>query len=136
MLAEEGRLQYGVVDDYELFLGDHGYAGQQFAHGMCNNEYLNRPWHLPEAYHVTNWTTQQMARLIKRRDPNRPGFWYLSYCHPHPPLAPLACYLDMYREIDDFCGDFEPMLNEHLISDGNRKRFRKRTLALSEVMTI
>ena len=100
ILGEEGRLQYGVVDDYELFLDDLGCARQQFAHGMCNNEYVNRPWHLPEACHVTNWTTQQMARLIKRRDPTRPGFWYLSYCHPHPPLAPLACYLDMYREID------------------------------------
>ena len=42
----------------------------------------------------------------------------------------------LFCEIDDFCGDFEPMLNEHLISDGNRKRFRKSTLALSEVMTI
>ena len=100
VLGEEGQLQYGVVDDYELFLGDRGYAGQQFAHGMGNNEYLNRPWHLPEGCHVTNWTTQQMARLIKRRDPTRPGFWYLSYCHPHPPVEPLACYLDMYREID------------------------------------
>lgn len=100
LLAEEGRLQFGTVDDYELFLGDSGYAGQQFAHGMSNNEYLFRTWHLPEACHVTNWTTQQMARLIKRRDPTRPGFWYLSYSHPHPPLVPLQAYLDLYRDID------------------------------------
>lgn len=100
VLAEEGRVQFGVVDDFELFLGDRGYAGQQFAHGMCNNEYLHRPWHLPEECHVTNWTTQQMARLIKRRDPTRPGFWYMSYCHPHPPLVPLQCYLDLYRDIE------------------------------------
>ena len=72
LLGEEGRLQYGVIDDYELFLGDRGYAGQQFAHGMCNNDYLNRPWHLPEDCHVTNWSTQQMVRQIKRRDPTRP----------------------------------------------------------------
>ncbi len=45
-------------------------------------------------------------------------------------IIPLFC------EIDDFCQDFEPLLNEHLISDGNRKRIRKSTLALSEVMTI
>ncbi len=42
----------------------------------------------------------------------------------------------LFCEIDDVCGDFEPMLNEHLISDGNRKRLRRSTLALSEVMTI
>ena len=109
ILAEEGRLQYGVIDDYELFLGDQGYAGQQFTHGMCNNGYLNRPWHLPEHCHVTNWTTQQMARMIQRRDPTRPGFWYLSYCHPHPPLDPLQCYVDMYREIvppEPYCGEW------------------------------
>lgn len=100
ILHEEGRTQFDAVDDYELFLGDQGYPGQMFAHGMCNNDYLNRPWHLPEHCHVTNWTTQQMARLIQRRDPSKPGFWFLSYCHPHPPLAPLQCYLDMYRDID------------------------------------
>lgn len=109
LLGEEGRLQYGAIDDYELFLGDRGYAGQQFAHGMCNNDYVNRPWHLPEDCHVTNWSTQQMVRMIKRRDPTRPGFWYLSYCHPHPPLAPLQCYMDMYRNIDvdmPYCGEW------------------------------
>ncbi|MEE2658774.1 MAG: sulfatase-like hydrolase/transferase [Candidatus Latescibacterota bacterium] len=98
ILAEEGRLQYGVVDDYEQHLTQCGFAGQQFLHGMSNNEYSNRPWHLPEECHVTNWTTREMVRQIKRRDPTLPGFWYLSYCHPHPPLVPLRDYLDMYRE--------------------------------------
>ena len=76
---------------------------------MSNNEYSSRPWHLPEYTHVTNWATRQMARTIQRRDPTRPGFWYLSYSHPHPPLAPLQCYLDMYRESKStsrFIGDW------------------------------
>lgn len=100
ILSEEGRTQYGVTDDYDLFLGDRGYAGQQFVHGMNNNEYISRPWHLPEDCHITNWATQQMARLIRRRDPTRPGFWYLSYVHPHPPLVPLQTYLDLYRDLN------------------------------------
>ena len=101
ILAEEGRLHLGaVVDDYELFLGDRGYVGRQFDHGMSSGDYMHRPWHLTEEFHVTSWTTQQMSRLIKRRDPTRPGFWYLSYCPPHPPMTPLQCYLDMYREVD------------------------------------
>lgn len=99
ILGEEGRPQLGSIDDYELFLADEGYAGHAFSHGMNNNDYQYRPWHLPEYTHVTNWTTQQMARTIKRRDPTRPGFWFLSYCHPHPPLAPLRDYLDMYRDL-------------------------------------
>ncbi len=98
ILAEEGRAQYGGVDDYEHFLAEQGYPGQLFMHGMSNNQYLMRPWHLPEACHVTNWTTAEMARMIRRRDPTRPGFWYLSYAHPHPPLTPLASYLDLYRQ--------------------------------------
>ena len=100
VLAEEGRPQLGSVDDYDLFLADRGYAGQQFAHGMNNNEYVHRPWHLPEDCHVTTWTTREMARIIKRRDPTRPAFWHLSYCHPHPPLVPLNAYLDLYRDMD------------------------------------
>ncbi len=100
ILSEEGRPQFGGLDDYELYLGDQGLAGQQFLHGMSNNDYVNRPWHLAEEHHVTNWTTREMARMIQRRDPTRPGFWYLSYTHPHPPLVPLQIYLDMYRDVD------------------------------------
>ncbi|TPW31878.1 sulfatase-like hydrolase/transferase [Pararhizobium mangrovi] len=103
MLAEEGRGQLGGPDDYEIFLADAGRAGKQFLHGMSNNEYSWRPWHLPEDTHVTNWTTTTAARMIKRRDPTRPAFWHVSYTHPHPPLAPLASYIERYRNrtIDD-----------------------------------
>ena len=42
----------------------------------------------------------------------------------------------LFCEIDDFCIEFEPKMNQHLIADGKIKRLRKSTLALSEVMTI
>lgn len=99
ILDEEGRQIYGVVDDYELFLGDQGYAGRFFEHGMSNNEYSYRPWFLPEETHATNWAANQMCRVIKRRDPDRPAFWYLSFRHPHPPLLPMQSYLDLYRDM-------------------------------------
>ncbi len=100
ILDEEGRTQYGVIDDYELFLADQGFTGQQFNHGMSNNDYHARPWHLPESAHATNWATQAMVRTIKRRDHDRPAFWFLSYRHPHPPLVPVKQYLEMYDGID------------------------------------
>jgi arylsulfatase A-like enzyme len=101
ILCEEGRHQFGMkADDYELFLAEQGYAGQEFTHGMGNNEYTTRPWHLPEYCHPTNWTTREMSKIIKRRDPTRPAFWYCSYQYPHPPLTPLQCYLDMYRQLE------------------------------------
>lgn len=97
-LAEEGRQELGGTDDYEMYLADQGHAGEQFLHGMCNNDYQFRPWHLDERHHVTNWTTREACRAIKRHDPTRPGFWHVSYTHPHPPLAPLQSYLDLYRD--------------------------------------
>jgi choline-sulfatase len=100
LLAEEGRPQLGAVDDYDLYLADQGHAGLQFMHGMSNNDYQHRPWHLPEQMHVTNWITRTAALSIKRRDPTRPAFWHVSYSHPHPPLVPLTAYLDMYRDAD------------------------------------
>ena len=102
MLNHEGGLHTsdGTVDDYELFLTEQGYSGQQFVHGMGNNVPITRPWHLPEHCHPTNWTVREMCRFIVRRDPTRPAFWYMSFNHPHPPLTPLADYMDMYRQIE------------------------------------
>ena len=103
ILQEEGRIFDGAVDDYQIWLGDQGYAGQEFMHGMGNNSYYTRTWHLPEYTHPTNWATDQMVRQIKRKDPTRPAFYYISYQHPHPPLAPPEAYWNMYQdgEIDD-----------------------------------
>ncbi|MEM9221232.1 MAG: sulfatase-like hydrolase/transferase [Pseudomonadota bacterium] len=95
-IAEEGRPQLGAVDDHDLYLSDRGYTGKQFLHGMGNNDYGWRTWHLPEDCHVTNWTTFTLCREIKRRDPTRPQFWHLSYTQPHPPIVPLEAYLERY----------------------------------------
>ena len=92
MLAEEGRPHLGGIDDYRMFLAERGHVGQQFAGGMNNNNYMHRPWHLPEDYHSTNWLTQAMCRVIKRRDPTRPAFWYLSY-HASASAADAAILL-------------------------------------------
>ncbi len=99
ILSEEGRIQFGVTDDYENWLVEQGLAGQAFTHAMSNNQYYTRPWHLPEYAHPTNWTTNQALRQIKRRDPSKNLFLYVSYTQPHPPLVPLQCYLDMYADL-------------------------------------
>ncbi len=100
LLDDEGRSIFGVTDDYEIYLGEAGYVGRQFDHGLSNNGYAWRPWHLPEETHPTNWATRMTARAIKRRDPTRPSLWYCGYRHPHPPLVPLQSYLDLYRDIE------------------------------------
>ena len=100
LLDDEGRPQWGTLDDYDIYLGDQGHAGRQFDHGMSNNQYYWRPWHLAEEHHATAWAGRNMARTIKRRDPTRPAFWYLGFRHPHPPLVPPQAYVDLYRTID------------------------------------
>lgn len=109
ILQEEGRYEFGETDDYQVWLGEQGYAGQEFLHGMGNNVYYTRPWPLPEYAHPTAWTTREMIRQIKRRDPCKPSFFYASYQFPHPPLVPLSSYLDMY-DVDEMeepvCGDW------------------------------
>lgn len=100
ILDDEGRPQWGTLDDYDIYLGDQGLAGRQFDHGMSNNQYHWRPWHLDEQHHATAWAGRMMARTIKRRDPNKPAFWYLGFRHPHPPLVPPQAYMDMYRDIE------------------------------------
>lgn len=97
-LMEEGRYEFGAVDDYQVWLGEQGYAGKEFMHGMGNNTYYTRPWHLPEETHPGNWVTSEMIKMIQRKDPTRPAFFYASYQQPHPPLVPLQCYYDMYTD--------------------------------------
>ncbi|MBQ8081160.1 MAG: sulfatase-like hydrolase/transferase [Clostridia bacterium] len=102
VLMEEGRYDFGNVDDYQIWLGENGFTGREFLHGMGNNSYLTRPWHLPEEAHPTTWATYQMMRQMKRKDPTRPALWYMSYQFPHPPLVPLQTFLDFYapEEVD------------------------------------
>ncbi len=50
VLMEEGRYEFGNVDDYQVWLGENGYAGEEFLHCMGNNSYLTRPWHLPISF--------------------------------------------------------------------------------------
>lgn len=119
LLEEQGRHQFGIkADDYERFLADRGYAGLEYAGGMANNDWISRPWHLPEYCHPVNWAVREMSRTISRRDPRRPGFWYLSFSAPHPPLTPLQAYLDLYRDIEmdrptrgQWSNDYERLLN-------------------------
>ncbi|WP_367569016.1 sulfatase-like hydrolase/transferase [Lacrimispora sp.] len=101
LLHEEGRHKEGMAqDDYERFLSRSGYAGLEMGHGMCNNNYFSRPFHLPEEYNVTNWAVKNMCEYIIRRDTTKPAFWYLSFAAPHPPLVPPKDYLDFYENME------------------------------------
>ncbi len=42
----------------------------------------------------------------------------------------------MFFDIDEFCKTFEPVWKQHLLAQDDKRRNRKRSLSLSEVMTI
>ena len=65
VLQEEGRYEFGGPDDYQIWLGENGYIGQEFLHGMGNNTYYTRTWPLSETAHPTTWATGQMIKQIK-----------------------------------------------------------------------
>ena len=73
----------------------------EMSHGLGRNSWDPRPWHLPEHYHPTNWTTNRALEFLDDRDPTRPFFLNLSYVRPHTPFDPPQAYWDMYcdREI-------------------------------------
>lgn len=104
ILNEEGRKvnfpNEMREDDYTRFINREGYTGLDYAHGMSNNNYITRPWHLPEYLHQTNWTSRQMCEQIIRRDPTKPAFWYCGFTAPHPPIVPPQVFLDMYDDVD------------------------------------
>jgi len=44
--------------------------------------------------------------------------------------------IKLFCDVDDFCKEFEPVWNQHLIENGSRQRTKASSLSLSEVMTI
>lgn len=62
----------------------------------CNSSVTARPWHLPEAYHPTNWVVSESIDFLRRRDPTKPFFLKMSFVRPHPPLDPPQTYFDQY----------------------------------------
>ncbi|GMV93336.1 MAG: arylsulfatase [Candidatus Hydrogenedentota bacterium] len=106
--------------DYEEWLsrnepeGSGGYYGT----GVMHNDWTARPWHMPEAFHQTNWTVNEALEFLGKRDPSCPYFLTVSFLAPHPPLIPPEPYMDRYLRTElpePVIGDWaEPPENEGL----------------------
>jgi arylsulfatase len=92
----------GGEGDYEEWLsqrepeGSGGYYGT----GVMHNDWTARPWHMPEAYHQTNWTVNEALEFLQKRDTSSPFFLTVSFLAPHPPLVPPAPYMERYLRTD------------------------------------
>ena len=89
MLLHEDYFEWLAAREPE---GSGGYYGT----GVMHNDWTARPWHMPEAFHHTNWTVNMALEYLGKRDPSCPFFLVVSFIASHPPLVPPACYMDRY----------------------------------------
>ncbi|MBU0606793.1 MAG: arylsulfatase [Armatimonadetes bacterium] len=84
-------------DDYMDWLRQQvGPEAQERGHGLDANGWLARPWHLEERLHPTVWTTNVALDQVRRRDPTRPFFLWVSHLRPHSPYDPPQFFWDLY----------------------------------------
>ncbi|GIO57626.1 MULTISPECIES: arylsulfatase [Paenibacillus] len=92
---------YDQVDDYLQWLRDRVPGADLIDTGLdCNASTVARPWHLDEMKHPTNWVVTQSIDFLRRRDPGKPFFLWMSFVRPHPPFDPPQAYLDLYEDAD------------------------------------
>ncbi len=88
---------WDLVDDYMPWLRQKiGADADLILHGLNSNAWVARPWPYHEEVHPTTWATTMGIDFLRRRDPERPFFLWLSYVRPHPPLDPPQVYYDRY----------------------------------------
>lgn len=88
-------------DDYIMWLKEKAGADVDYTeHGIGCNSWVARAWHLPERLHPTNWVVHQSIDFLRRRDPEKPFFLWMSFVRPHAPLDPPQSYFDQYLRQD------------------------------------
>ena len=106
-----------MVDDYLPWLRQQlGREADYFDHGVNCNSTVARPWDKPEHVHPTNYIVTQAIDFLRRRDPRKPFFLYMSFHRPHPPYDPPAWAFEQYlhRPMPDVpVGDWVDVLAEY-----------------------
>lgn len=92
---------YALVDDYTPWLRQRlGHDADYFDHGVDCNSYVARPWDKAEELHPTNFVAAQSIDFLRRRDPRKPFFLYMSFHRPHPPYDPPGWAFEQYLDED------------------------------------
>ena len=98
-VQRKGTEDFALSDDYLPWLRDrHGPAADYLDTGIGCNGYVVRPWVYEDLLHPSAWITTQAVDFLRRRDPRRAFFLFLSYHRPHPPLDPPRDYLALYGD--------------------------------------
>ncbi len=109
VILHDGFLHYArrcvpnldLIDDYMPWLRQQlGRDADYFDHGVNCNSYVARPWDKPEYVHPTNYVVTQGIDFLRRRDPRKPFFLFLSFHRPHPPYDPPAWAFEQYLDAE------------------------------------
>ena len=121
-LARRRNRPYELVDDYLPWLRERlGSEADYFDHGVNCNSIVARPWNKPEHLHPTNYVVTQSVDFLRRRDPRKPFFLFMSFHRPHPPYDPPAWAFEQYLEVSmpeppvgDWADIFDKYAQPHL----------------------
>jgi arylsulfatase A-like enzyme len=95
--ARKGR-HFDLIDDYVPWLRSQvGQDADYFDHGVNCNSVVGRPWDKEERLHPTNFVVTQAIDFLRRRDPTKPFFLFLSFHRPHPPYDPPRWAFEQYN---------------------------------------
>jgi len=85
-------------DDYmEWLRKELGPWAHEHGHGCDPNGWTARPWHLEERFHPVVWTVETGLEQLRKRDPTKPFFLWLSFIRPHSPDDPPGYFWEMYQ---------------------------------------
>jgi arylsulfatase A-like enzyme len=116
ILDESGREQTPEFrSDYRSWFYSVAPTLDPDATGVGFNDYLGRPFALPEELHPTRWTGDTAVNFLSTYDDDKPFFLKVSFARPHSPYdAPPRCY-DLYRQapipernLGDWCERYVP----------------------------
>jgi arylsulfatase len=125
VILHDGFLHYArrnhpnldLIDDYLPWLRQQlGRDADYFDHGVDCNSMVARPWDKPEHVHPTNYVFTQGIDFLRRRDPRKPFFMFLSLHRPHPPFDPPAWAFEQYVHEEMLAppvGDWADVLQPH-----------------------
>jgi len=101
LVDESGRAETpGFVSDYRLWFKQQAPDLNPDATGIGWNDYLAKPYALPERLHPTTWTGDRAVEFIEKYDRAEPFMLKVSFARPHSPYDPPQRVMDMYN-VDD-----------------------------------
>ena len=99
-LAAAEKLGPVERSDYESWFWREAPLADPHATGLWWNDYMARPYALPERLHPTTWTGDAAVNFLRDYEQRQPFFLKVSFIRPHSPYDPPERFLKRYADAD------------------------------------